>query len=113
MLPKERRISKKNFPYILSESRRYNSHHLLLYLSKIEGGSKKMSQFTFSVSKKVSKLAVNRNRFRRQGYSVVERIPNIKPGYFCFFTFKNTLNLKYSQIEAEIVELLSLSGMLE
>src|SRR5690242_1182263 len=94
MLPKRRRISRKEFPTILSHGKRYNSPFLLLYIAKRdqENMPKNMAEnslFAFSASKKVSKTAVGRNKLRRQGYSIVQKhLTEIKPGYFLFFSFK-------------------------
>ena len=47
------------------------------------------SQFSFSVSKKVAKSAVARNRLRRQGYAAIESIlSTCKPGFYCMFSYK-------------------------
>lgn len=73
------------------------------------------SRFSFSVSKKVSKMAVNRNKLRRVGYSIVEKcIENVNPGYFLFFSYKKGAEkYKYQEIEKEILGLLEKSFMLK
>jgi ribonuclease P protein component len=46
----------------------------------------------FSVSKKVVKTAVGRNKQRRRGYSAISKVyPTVKPGYFLFFVYKKVL----------------------
>ena len=62
------------------------------------------SRFAFSVSKKVCKKAVDRNRLRRQGYSVVSKyLKQINPGYFYIFTFKKgSYPIPFSELEKEI-----------
>ncbi|OHA94050.1 MAG: ribonuclease P protein component [Candidatus Zambryskibacteria bacterium RIFCSPLOWO2_02_FULL_39_26] len=112
MLSKERRIRKNQFPEILKHSKRYNSTNFLLYVMK---GLNLDSKFSFSVSKKICKKASGRNKLRRRGYSAITRhIKKIKPGYLCFFSIKNgNLGEKsFTYFEKEIVELLSVSGML-
>ncbi len=47
------------------------------------------SRFCFSVSKKVAKNAVVRNRMRRAGYQLLERyLPEIKPNVIASFSFR-------------------------
>ncbi len=116
MLPKSRRIGKENFSYILTNGKRYNSPELLLYLAKINSNNEKApSKFSFSISKKISPLAVNRNKYRRQGYSIInEEIKKIKSGYFLFFSFKkSSLPVTFQNLQKDILELLSVAGMLE
>ncbi len=115
MLPKNRRISRKEFPYILTKGKRYNSPNFLLYVARDEGLNKETpSRFSFSVSKKVCKNAADRNRQRRRGYSVVSHlIKNTKPGFLCFFSFKKgSGGSSFINLEKEVPELLSLSSVL-
>lgn len=114
MLPKNRRIERKFFNQTTNSGKRYNSESLVLYVTKIsqENGTSP-SRFAFSASKKISKLAVDRNKLRRRGYSVILRIINrIKPGYFCFFSYKKGYNTDFKMLEDEIVGLLSSMGMI-
>jgi ribonuclease P protein component len=115
MLPKKRRISRVNFPYIIQSGRRVNSPGLLLYTVLIEGNSKeKETKISFSVSKKVCSKASDRNKHRRWGYSAVyPELKNIKNGYYLFFCFKKTQkSLSFNQVQKEVLELLSVSGVL-
>ena len=114
MLSKARRIQKSFFKKILVEGKRYNSVSLLLYLS-LNDKRESPTKFSFSVSKKVLKGAVNRNLYRRRGYSIIGRnIKNIKSGYLCFFSFKKGSNkLTFNFLEKEVLNLLNLSGVLD
>lgn len=114
MLPKNRRISKKDFSHILSRGKRLNSEHFLLYIAPIPDGPSPKSRISFSVSKKVSKTAVERNRQRRRAYSAIGKyIEKIKDGYFLFFSFKKGGDkLKIHTIDNEVSELLSAASML-
>jgi len=110
MLSKKRRISKKEIEVILKTGKRLNSPHLSLYISKTNLGC---SRFSFSVSKKVCPKAVDRNKYRRRGYSVIQKINQIKPGYDCLFVFKKgSSGIKHDIVEGEISELLYVSGVL-
>ncbi len=112
MLSKNRRITRKEFPKIISEAKRFNSPNLLLYLYK--DSKDKESKFSFSVSKKVLKKAVDRNKFRRRGYSIVNILLNrTKKGFLCFFHFKKESRaVSFVSLEKEIEELLFNSGVI-
>ena len=115
MLPKKRRIEKKEFKYIISKGKRLNSDNLLLYIAKIDQKNiPKVSRFSFSVSKKVCKNAVDRNRLRRVGYSIIEKnIEKIIEKHLLFFVFKkNIISVKFDILEKEVLELLSNALML-
>ncbi len=109
MLPKTRRIERKYFKQILTQGKRYNSQSFSLYLSKNdEGSTETPSKVAFSVSKKVVKTAVGRNKLRRRGYSAISKnIKSIKPGFLLFFVYKKDYEKDYVKIESEIQTLLS------
>ncbi len=115
MLPKKRRIRRKDFPYILANGKRLNSPHFLLYLSPFSTNKSEPSCFSFSISKKVRPLASDRNKYRRQGYAAVSSyLDQVRPGYYIFFSFKKgSTPITFSVLEKEIKELLSSAGMLE
>ena len=51
--------------------------------------TKSQSRFCFSVSKKIAKNAVVRNRLRRAGYRLLQKhLPKIKPNTLTLFSFK-------------------------
>jgi ribonuclease P protein component len=116
MLPQKRRIPRKEFDPIIKEGQKYNSPKLLLYFANNNKKSPdNQSRFAFSVSKKVAKLAVSRNKYRRMGYAVIEKhLSGIEPGSFLFFSFKkNSLPIKFPELEKEVVGLLYNSGVLK
>ena len=112
MLPKKRRIPRKEFPKILAEGKRYNSPDLLLYSANINKNIP--SKFSFSVSKKVFKNATDRNKYRRRGYAVINRhISKIKTGYLCFFSFKKGQSkITFKILEEQITDLLKQANVL-
>ncbi len=111
MLPKTRRIERKYFKQILISGKRYNSKSFTLYLSKIEaGGGELPTKVAFSVSKKVIKTAVGRNKQRRRGYSVISKyIKQAKPGFLLFFVYKKDFSKDYEELDREVQALLSSS----
>ncbi len=116
MLPKERRVPRENFSYILSTGSRFNSPHLLLYVAKYpQDMARNKSRIAFSVSKKVCSKASDRNRYRRIGYSAVSlALSRIKDGYFLFFSYKKgSVPIDFKKIQNEVVGLLSSSSVIE
>jgi len=113
MLPKKRRIQRSSFSNIFSRGKRHNSTNLLLYVATSD--KNEPSRFSFSVSKKVNKKAVDRNKLRRRGYSVVSRyLDKIKPNFLCLFSFKlGSGKIKFNELEKEIYSLLRSGGVLE
>jgi ribonuclease P protein component len=86
MLPKNQRVPRKMFP-LLSNGAKVFKNNLFLLRFVPNGGLG--SRFCFSVSKKVSKSAVVRNKLRRAGYkALVEYISQIKPKIIVLFSFK-------------------------
>lgn len=60
-----------------------------LFLLRFVSNKDQNNRFCFSVSKKISKSAVVRNRMRRLGYKLLEKyIPQIKPGILATFSFR-------------------------
>jgi ribonuclease P protein component len=114
MLPKRSRIERKYFKEILIKGKRYNSKSFTLYLSKNDqGGDKTLTKVAFSVSKKVVKTAVGRNKQRRRGYSITSSYINqLKPGYLLFFVYKKDFEKDYTALKQEIFTLLSTSLMI-
>lgn len=114
MLSKNWRIPKSEFQHILSKGKRYNSPLFLLYIVENKDHSSNNSRFAFSVPKTVAKTAVQRNRLRRLGYSVVQsHKDDVAKGYLVFFLYKKHKQiLDFDLIESEIQELLSVSGMI-
>jgi ribonuclease P protein component len=116
MLSKERRIDKSLIKEVLQKGKRYNSPTFTLYVYDPTGKeSGKTSQFAFTASKKVAALAVDRNRLRRIGYSIIDKnISKIKDGSMFLFAYKKILGKPtLSIIETEALRLLGEASMLK
>jgi ribonuclease P protein component len=86
MLPQNRRIPRKMFPLLSEAAKVFKNNVFLLRL--VQGNSKE-SQFCFSVSKKVAKSAVVRNRLRRTGYRLLQKyLLEIKSNTLALFSFR-------------------------
>ncbi len=113
MLPKKRRIQRKEFENILKYGQRFNSSHLGIFLVKQEL-KESLSRFAVSVPKKVFKLATDRNKFRRRGYSVIHKLEKVFPtGFMCLLAFKKgSEKLRFDELESELTKLLYSTGVL-
>lgn len=86
MLPQNRRIPRKMFSLLQNKAKVFKNK---LFLLRVVNSEEKNSRFCFSVSKKVAKSAVMRNRLRRTGYRSLEKyLLQIKPGILALFTFQ-------------------------
>lgn len=87
MLPKNRRIPRKMFPLLQNRAKVFKNNLFLLRF--VQNKEQKVSRFCFSVSKKVAKSAVVRNRLRRNGYRLLEKYKDqIKPSALAVFYFR-------------------------
>ena len=87
MLPKNRRIPRKMFP-LLSNGAKIFKNKLFLLRFVLES-NQKISRFCFSVSKKVARNAVTRNKMRRAGYSFLKKyLSEIKPEVIALFSYR-------------------------
>lgn len=115
MIPKERRLKRKDFSEILSLGQRYNSPRLLLYVFFDKNKPNNKAKIAFSVSKKISNKATDRNKYRRRGYATIKYfISNIKDGNSLFFSFKKGFNsYNFKDIYSEVEKLLYQSNVLK
>lgn len=111
MLPKNRRIPRKMFPLLSNGAKSFRSNIFLVKFIKKPDQS--ASRFCFSVSKKVAKSAVIRNRMRRSGYRLLEKyLPKISSDSMVLFSFrvipKNdeeiTKNIESILIESKLIK---------
>ena len=123
MLPKKRRITNKIFTLINKQNKGKNFFSPYMSLQLIEAGgietiieNKKNtgSKFATIVSKKTERLAVGRNKIRRQVYSLLRNnLKKIKSGFIgVFFIKKEFKKLKFIQKENEVQKLLEKAGLL-
>ena len=113
MLNSQRRISQSSFPQILKEGRSFFTPNLSLRVSpKKERG---FSAFSFVISAKAVKTAVERNLLKRRGRHVIKKhLKLIKDGYFCAFFFKkDLLRFPFSAFEQEFLFVLKKANLLK
>jgi RNase P protein component len=92
MLPKKGRVTKNVFHSINKEGKTF--HTPLFLFSYIKNQS---CQYAFVAPKKVFKIAVLRNKFRRKGYNIIRSLP-VKSGVGVFFYKKESEHQEY-QVE--------------
>lgn len=101
MLARKHRINKKLFEEILKKGKIFSSDYLYIKTLPI---SEKHSAFTFVVSSKVAKRAVERNKLKRRARHIVKKIlPKIEKGLGVIIFFKKGVEkMTFSELEKEI-----------
>ena len=84
-------------------------------VARLNKEERKESCFSFVVSKKEVKKAVERNKLRRTGYNIIQKnISDINKGYMVvFFLKKETLAHSKRALEEEIISLLQRANLLK
>jgi ribonuclease P protein component len=86
MFPKNKRIPRKMFPLLSNGEKTFKNN---LFFLKFVLKNDSESRFCFSISKKVAKSAVVRNRMRRAGYRLLlGYISEIKSKILAVFSFR-------------------------
>lgn len=99
MLDKKQRIPRSMFPLLNNGGSILRSD---IFLFRFVPSKELNSRFCFSVSKKVAKKAVIRNKVRRWGYVEVKKIiPNLKTNIVAMFHYKKIPNDK-SEVEKNL-----------
>lgn len=109
--PQSSRLKKKiDFSYLIHNKKKISGKNVLLYYVKIQDSGQK---FAFSVSKKVDKKAVVRNKIRRQLKEIIRlNQHSINKRYDMLLIAKNTiLDTDFKQLESEVKELMDRVGL--
>ena len=111
-LPKPHRLkNRQDYRAVYAQGiRRYSPHLTLIALQEFNAGGKCLPQSSFgiSISKKVSKKAVVRNRIKRQLKGVIRTyLKEIEPGWRVVIVVKpKAIECKYEHFLRELEELL-------
>lgn len=109
MFPKNKRIPRKLFVFFKKEAKTFKNELFLIKVSK----SPDTTRFCFSVSKKVAKSAVVRNKIRRIGYRTLSKyITKIKQNIMVLFVF-NKIPEDNTEINQKILEILKRSNLIK
>jgi ribonuclease P protein component len=110
MFSQKERVNKTAFPIVLREGRTANSDHLSLkYIEEKEAKKGEKNRYSFVVSAKVSRLAVDRNLLKRRGRYIIRKHSNkIKTPISCVFFFKSGADkLNFDELEKEFLIILA------
>lgn len=103
MLLKKYRLSRDYFKNLLQSRRFFHSEHFTLRVAPSPSGPR----IGVSVSKKVSKKAVIRNRIRRRVYSVLEDfLPSLEDKLFLIIAKPKADTIKGDALKQELAGLL-------
>ncbi len=113
MLPRARRIDKTTFKTLTGRGMSY--HSPLLFLSVYSSNEKLPSRFAVLCSKKVSSLAVDRNRQRRRVYRSLQGIlSNVRLGFFGIITLKKEAKEStFAELDILVRNLLKQAGLID
>lgn len=100
MLPKRKRITKKDFPVILKKGKTLSDPFFVFRYFHQEN-----PQYSFVVPKNVCKKAIDRNKFKRRGYNFLRFLP-VKSSIGIFFYKKQAIKAKPQEIKESIIFLL-------
>jgi ribonuclease P protein component len=111
MLPKSKRLSTKAFTGIIEKGQSFHGPFLVIRVIS----SETHSSFAVSVPKKVAKLAVDRNKLRRQIYSIISAIDSkiVKQGKVVIVAKTGTNKLPYEELTGEIHRIFVKAGLLK
>lgn len=122
-LPKVNRLHRRDFQTVYQQGfSRYSSHLKLKALpargnSRIEEGQQQLpaSQFGITISRKICKKAVDRNRVKRQLRAALQQLlPQIARGWKMIFVVKpRATECKYEHFLRELEQLLSQAEALD
>ncbi len=110
MFPKEKRLNTALFKEVMTSGKAFHSSFFTLKVLKKDS----KSLFSVSVSKKVAKSAVLRNKIRRRIYSVIRSIENkIKDGFYIILIAKEPTKTDFEIIKEEVNNIFVKSGLLK
>lgn len=124
-LPKPHRLRhRKDFSAVYQDGRRFKGRHFVLIMlpSRLDKEELDMgkptrppSQIGISISQKVSKRAVVRNRIKRQVQGIFQVfLPRLKPGLRCVVTVRSSaVGCEYKEFLQELEELLRRAEVLD
>lgn len=101
MLPKKKRITKKDFHLLMKDGKTLSTPLFLLYFKK--GDS---PHYAFVAPRGIFKNATKRNKYRRMGYNIIRSIP-LKPCFGVFIYKKQAVSATQKEIKDGVIYLLN------
>lgn len=109
MLPRSKRLSTEAFNGIIGKGHSFHGPFLILRAIQKEGATR----FAVSVPKKVAKLAVSRNKIRRQVYSAIDKL-DVKSDFEIIIIMKvGSDKLSFASLSNEVKEIFVKSRLLK
>lgn len=114
MLPRQHRLSEKDFPAVKKEGHKILGPLFGLLIKEDQGEERREPEFGFIVSKKIDKRATVRNKVKRRlDQALFSFLSKIKPGMKVVLLAKKSLvGKKFSEIKAEMVRMLKKGNLL-
>lgn len=114
MLPRQHRLSEKDFPVVKKEGRKIFGPLFGLLIKEDQGEEREEPEFGFIVSKKIDKRAVIRNKVKRRiDQALLFFLPKIKSGVKVIFLAKKSLvGRGFTEIKAEMARMLKKGDLL-
>ncbi|MDX2256780.1 MAG: ribonuclease P protein component [Pseudanabaenaceae cyanobacterium bins.39] len=114
MLPDQNRLrQREEFAQVYANGDRYRGTYLMLRILKIKGDSKN-TKIGIVVSKKVSKLAVSRNRFKRQLRAILRQLlSQLDKQLRIVITVTTQSEPSYQQLQEDLKNLLTKAKVLQ
>ena len=101
MLPKKKRVTKELFQTVIKSGGTLSGSFFVFRYIK-----QKYPQYAFVVSKKIAKKAVDRNKLRRRGYSVLNNY-KLKDYLGVFFYKKEAQKASFIEIKEDVGNILN------
>jgi len=90
MFPKQHRLSSTEFTTLFNTGKKIHTDTFFI----VKDGNSQETKFAVVVPKKISKLAVGRNRIRRQVYAYIKNNVTYSPGRYIVIIKKIPVNLE-------------------
>ncbi|MEN9204309.1 MAG: ribonuclease P protein component [Thermostichales cyanobacterium BF4_bins_65] len=116
MLPEPYRLRRRQrFAYIFQHGQRLAAARLVIHWAKIPEQESQLPQWGVIVSKKVSPLAVVRNRVKRQLRAALRLLlPSLEPGYWGVLVARQSITkAAWTEIATEVASLMEMAGVLK
>lgn len=111
MLARELRLRKRqDFDSVYKKGKSYSCKYLKVYVLNTD---LPRQRYGFSISKKVSKKAVERNKLKRQlSFVIREELKSLKNGTDVIFVIRNViLDLSFNDMKNNVTELLKKANL--
>jgi ribonuclease P protein component len=103
MVPKHKRVTKDFFERVFKEGKIYSGEYM--YCKVLVDIHLAVPHYAVVVPKKITRSAVLRNKFKRQGYAVIkkyEKENEVIPGIYLFFIKTDLSKLSFNELFLDV-----------